>query len=55
MNQKELTETFMMISNSKNPLVSIVYTKIFQRCNGLDMIRLTLSPLWYALSFTLFL
>ena len=28
---KELTETFMVISNLKNPLVPMVYTHIFQR------------------------
>ena len=34
---EELTETFTMsmISNGKKPpLVSMVYTKIFQRCKG---------------------
>ena len=30
MNQEELTKTFMMVSN----LVSMVYTKISQRCKG---------------------
>ena len=30
MKQKELTKTFMTISNWKKPLVSMVYTKIFQ-------------------------
>ena len=29
MNQKELTKTLMMLSNGKNPLVTIVYTKYF--------------------------
>ena len=31
MKRKELTKTFMMIYNLKNPLVFMVYTKIFQR------------------------
>ena len=31
MNRKEQTKTFMMILNWINPLVPIVYTKIFQR------------------------
>ena len=32
MNQKELTKSFMMISIlKKNALVSMVYTKVFQR------------------------
>ena len=37
MNHKGLTKTFTMISNWKwkNPLVSMVYTKIFQRFKGL--------------------
>ena len=35
MKRKELTKTFMMISNLKNPLVSMVYTKVFHRCKGL--------------------
>ena len=39
MNQKEQTKTFMMISNRKNPLVSMVYTKIFQRLKGLGANR----------------
>ena len=34
MKQKELTKTFMMISNWKNPLVPMVYTKIYQRLMG---------------------
>ena len=35
MKQKELTKTFMMISNcKKNPLVYMVYTIIFKRCKG---------------------
>ena len=34
MKRKELTKTFMRISNWKNPLVSMVYTKIFQRSKG---------------------
>ena len=34
MKQKELTETFMMISNWKNPLVYSVYANTFQRCEG---------------------
>ena len=32
MKQKELTKPFMLISNWKNPLASIVQTKKFQRC-----------------------
>ena len=34
MNRKEVTKTFMMILNRKNPLVSMVYTYIIQRCEG---------------------
>ena len=34
MKQKELTEAFMIISNWKNPLVSMVYNNIFQRFKG---------------------
>ena len=34
MNQKELTKIFMMISNWKNPSVSVVHTKLFQRFKG---------------------
>ena len=34
MRQKELTKWFMMISNLKNPLVSIVYTQTFYRFKG---------------------
>ena len=34
MTQKELTKTFMMILNWKNPLVSMVYTPIIQRIKG---------------------
>ena len=32
MKKKELTKTFMMISNWKNPLVSMVYAKIISAC-----------------------
>ena len=32
MNEKEVTKTFRMISNRKNSLVYMVYTKIIQRC-----------------------
>ena len=32
MNQKELTKTFMMVSNCKKLLFSMIYTKVFQRC-----------------------
>ena len=35
MKRKELTTPFMVISNWKNPLVSMVYTKLFQRSKGL--------------------
>ena len=35
MNRKEVTKTFMMISNRKNPLVSMDFTKIIQRFNPL--------------------
>ena len=35
MKQKEISKPIMMILNLKNPLVSIVYTKIFQRVKGL--------------------
>ena len=31
---KGLTKTFMMISNCKNPLISMVYTQLFYRCKG---------------------
>ena len=34
MKQTKLTKIFMMISNWKNPLVWMVYTKVFQRCKG---------------------
>ena len=34
MKRIELTKTFMMISNLKNPLVSMVYTNISQRLKG---------------------
>ena len=34
MKRKELTKTCMMNSNRKNPLDSIAYTKILQRCEG---------------------
>ena len=34
MRRKELTKTFMMIPNWKKSLVSMVYTKIYQRCQG---------------------
>ena len=33
MNRKELTKTFMMILNRKNPFISMVYTKKNQRFN----------------------
>ena len=32
MKRKELTKTFIMISNCNNPSVSIVCTETFQRC-----------------------
>ena len=31
MNREELTKTFMMISNWKNPLASMIYTQLIQR------------------------
>ena len=34
MNRKELAKTFMMISNLKKTLLSMVYTEIIQRCKG---------------------
>ena len=34
MKRKELTRTFMMISNEKSPLVSMVYAKIIQHCKS---------------------
>ena len=34
MKQKELAKAIKMISKWKNPLVSMVNTKIFQRCKG---------------------
>ena len=34
MKRRELTNTFLVISNWKNPLVSKVYTKILQRFKG---------------------
>ena len=30
MKRKELNETFIMVANGKNPLVSMAYTKVFQ-------------------------
>ena len=33
-NRIELTKSFIMISNRKNPLVTMVYTQIFQSDNG---------------------
>ena len=33
MKRKELTKPFMIISKWENPLVSVVCTKICQRCN----------------------
>ena len=47
MNQEELTKTFMMMSNWENPLVSMVYTAVFQRFNpysaGIDFRRQNLT------------
>ena len=34
MKQKKQTKTFLMISNWKKPLISIVYAKIFQHFKG---------------------
>ena len=34
MNQKELTETLIMILNIENPLISMGYTKILKRFKG---------------------
>ena len=34
MNRKELTKTFMKISNLKKTLASMVDTKIFSHCQG---------------------
>ena len=35
--RKELTDTCMMISKEKNSSVSMVYTKIFERCIVMKM------------------
>ena len=46
MNQKELSKTFMIISNLKNPLVYMAYTKLFQRFQGhvdLSMAYITMT------------
>ena len=32
--QKELTKTVMMISSLNKPIVSMIYTKLIQRCEG---------------------
>ena len=34
MKREEPTKTFMMILNDRKPLISTVYTKVFQRCKG---------------------
>ena len=34
MKRKELTKTFMIISNTKETFFFMVYTEIFQRCKG---------------------
>ena len=34
MNRKELTKTFRVISNWKNPLFSMVCTQLFRRSEG---------------------
>ena len=39
MNQKELTKTFSMIANSKNPLVSMLCTNIFHRFKSLGFYK----------------
>ena len=39
MNQKELTKTFMMIANCKNPFGCDVFHKIIQRFKGLSRIQ----------------
>ena len=41
MKQKELTKIFIIISNLKKTLVSMVYPKLYQRCKGLNNHRLT--------------
>ena len=41
MNQKELTKTFMMISNEKKHLVSMVYKKII---SALKVYRFNAGP-----------
>ena len=43
MKRKELTKTFMMISNRKTPPVSMVYTKIYQ------LVRVNMSMRHYIL------
>ena len=48
MNKKELTKTFMIISNWKNPLISMVYTKVFQHFKGqFDWIMPNLTRNWF--------
>ena len=34
MKRKEVTKTFMMILNLKQPLVSMIYVKLIQLCEG---------------------
>ena len=47
MNLKELTKTFMMISKRKNPLGSMVYTKIYRRCKVGEFAEQTTRSIYY--------
>ena len=48
MNQKELTKTFMIILNLKNPLSSMVDIQLFQRCKGLNYTSVVCRVDWAA-------
>ena len=43
MKLKEVTKSYMMISNLKKPLVSMIYTKVFQRFNGVNSFMLKME------------
>ena len=52
MKHKERTKGFIMILKMKKPLVSMVYTKIFQRCKGymgypLELMSTVMLFLWF--------
>ena len=49
MKEKELSMTFMMVSNGKNPLISMVYTKVFQRFKGQAPL-LHICTIWHILN-----